>query len=527
MKKAIRYLRYSHDGQSQHSIPRQDMITADWSKYHDTIITDTFIDEGYTARTFDRPDITKLFTFIKQNYHGIEYLLVAELTRFSREAGDAINMVKQIQSKYGIRIVSCGRGAIYDCHDHNSFFMMGLEFLLGNSENIKRQNDINGGIYTAKAKEGRWIQGGPAPFGYKKEGIDKDRHLVIDPQAAAIIRFIYDAYLKNTPIYCIAYDAKQMGMKRTGNSIINDILTNPLYAGMLKVKPYKEMPGGLFPGKHEAIIDAATWQRVQDKINAKPGTRISIADEMPLRGVLHCSNGKLLTGAPSKNRIGKYYYYYKCQPVCCKTNISVSKAHEQLTQALGYMSLPAHIITAIRKKSAEEIESRTKDDAKLIMQKRTQLSTAEVQLKNVEEKWINNQLAYESYNRWHSDLTRTIFLLRSEVEKLNRDKNETDALLQKNIDRLQDMQQVYQLATTLQKQELLRQMFDNSLYYQSGVYRTHYIMPIFTHNLLILKQKQLLILDEPKTNSVDVEAISPLSNTIAPFLSFIQHIRVA
>jgi len=27
----------------------------------------------------------------------------------------------------------------------------GLEFLMGNSENIKRQNDINAGIYTAKA----------------------------------------------------------------------------------------------------------------------------------------------------------------------------------------------------------------------------------------------------------------------------------------------------------------------------------------------------------------------------------------
>lgn len=57
---------------------------------------------------------------------------------------------------------------------------MGLEFLLGNSENIERQSDINGGIYTAKAIIGKWIHGGSPPFGYKKEGIGDERHLVIN-----------------------------------------------------------------------------------------------------------------------------------------------------------------------------------------------------------------------------------------------------------------------------------------------------------------------------------------------------------
>lgn len=51
-----------------------------------------------------------------------------------------------------MKIVRANRGSIYDCSDHNSFFKMGLEFLLGNSENIKRQNDINGGIYAANKR---------------------------------------------------------------------------------------------------------------------------------------------------------------------------------------------------------------------------------------------------------------------------------------------------------------------------------------------------------------------------------------
>ncbi|MDQ1149276.1 recombinase family protein [Sphingobacterium zeae] len=154
MKKGIRYLRFSSDGQSLHSIERQDLITRQWMNNSGVEIVDTFIDEGHTARNFDRPDIKVLFDFIKKNHDQIDYLVVAELTRSSRIAGDAINMVTKIQALYDVRIVSASRGSIYDCMDHNSFFIMGLEFLMGNSENIKRQNYIDAGIYTAKAIKG-------------------------------------------------------------------------------------------------------------------------------------------------------------------------------------------------------------------------------------------------------------------------------------------------------------------------------------------------------------------------------------
>src|SRR5688572_21772336 len=109
MKKAIRYLRFSSDDQSQHSIERQDLITTSWMQQQHVTLTDTFKDEGYSAKTFDRPDIKQLFEFIKKNHRNIDYLIVSELTRFSRDAGEALSIVKQIQKDYNIRIVSAGR----------------------------------------------------------------------------------------------------------------------------------------------------------------------------------------------------------------------------------------------------------------------------------------------------------------------------------------------------------------------------------------------------------------------------------
>lgn len=500
-KKAIKYTRFSSDGQSSFSIERQDHLIDHWAQYNKVLVIDQFTDEGYTARTFDRPDIKQLFAFIQKYHQQIDYLLVAELTRFSRETGDAINMVKKIQSEYSIKIASCSRGVIYDCTDPNSFFMMGLEFLLGHSENIKRQNDINGGIYAAKT-EGKWIQGGPAPFGYRKEGAGDQRKLIIDESQATVIRFIYDAFLRNTPDYVIRLDVKEMGFSLRGNNAIKSILKNPIYNAQQYVKPYKDLPGGMYPGKWSPIVDGITWQRVQDKLNYKPRTRISVAEELPLRGVLYCHCGKLLTGAPSRSATGKYFFYYKCQGKG-HNNISAVKAHGQLQDILSLMSLPQRLIVAIRDKSEVILEDREKENRKLLMHKKNEFETVKRQVKSVEEKWINEQISFETYNRWHDELMQKRTRLKSEISRLDQDQNQVYLLLQKNLDLLSDLRYLYETAKTLHKQELLRQVFDNSLYYEKRVYRTRYIMPVFSHNAMILKQKQLLEVDTINANGTE------------------------
>ncbi len=45
--------------------------------------------------------------------------------------------------------------------------------------------------------------------------------------------------------------------------------------------------------------------------------------------------------------------------------------------------------------------------------------------------------------------------------------------------------------STSEKQGLLRTVFDNRLYYQNNLYRTPYLMQIFHHILLTLKEKKL------------------------------------
>jgi hypothetical protein len=70
-----------------------------------------------------------------------------------------------------------------------------------------------------------------------------------------------------------------------------------------------------------------------------------------------------------------------------------------------------------------------------------------------------------------------------------------------NIAWLTDMRNVYQSCqTTLQKQELIRTVFDNSLYFEDHIYRTPYLIPELAHNELKMREKTLLYIEKKREN---------------------------
>ncbi len=496
MKRAIRYLRFSQLGQSNGSIERQELYTDQWIKFNSIDLVDTFVDRGKSARTFDRPDFIKLQEFISKHYKTVDYLLVDQLDRFSRDAGEAMSMVKLLQRKYGIQVVSVTEGITFDYDTPGSFFRAGLQLLLAEEDNINRSIKVKGGIYTAKAKEGRFVFKNP-PFGYRKEGERKERHLVVEETEAKIVRFVYDAYLRDVPLYKIKEKAYELGFDRKGNMAIERVLANPVYAGLLKVDAYKEYPGGLFPAIHEPVVDMTTWQMVQSKMKKPEKTRTVVDDEIPLRGVVKCHCGNPLSGAPSRGKSGKYFYYYKCR-FSKHNNISAAKAHNQLLGACELMSLSDTRVREIRNGCKAAVEIEMKANKQKVSEKKQQLEDTQEKLFSVEEKWIKNEISRDTYDRWHSTYNHTILNLKGAIERLGNDQGRAFEILEKNLDLLGDMRYVYTQADTMQKREFVSMVFDNNLYYQEGIYRTPTMMDMFTHNSLLMKEKGYLIYEKKR-----------------------------
>ena len=493
-KRAIRYLRFSDKKQSENSIERQRVVTDHYIEFHKINLVDTFIDRGKSAKTFDRPDFIKLQEFIGLYHKNVDYLLVDQMDRFSRDAGEAMSMVKTLQSKYGIQIISVSEGIEFDYNTPGSFFRAGLQLLLAEEDNINRSIKIRSGLYSKKTKEGKFVFG-ISPFGYKKIGEPRDRRLIIDEREAKIVRFIYEAYLKNVPLYLIKQKAAEMGLDRKGNMIVERILTNAVYAGLIKAEPYKEHPGGLFPGIHEPIIDMISWKMVQSKFTRPAKTRTIVNDELPLRAILKCHCGNVVTGAASRGKSGQYFYYYKCR-FSKHNNISAKKAHIQFDTALELMSLPKKSVKKIRDRANQEIEKEVENNRKGLANKKAELAGEQEMLYAVEEKWIRNEIDQETYRRWYLKYKTNIDDLEIAIARLGTNHGEAYKILNNRLDAFTDIKSVYHEFDTLEKREFIELVFDSNLYYENGMYRTPTMMNLLSINYL--KMRELGVMDVDK-----------------------------
>ena len=106
---------------------------------------------------------------------------------------------------------------------------------------------------------------------------------------------------------------------------VNDLLTRSLYAGYIDVPKWGIT---LQPAKHEALVDFATWSRVQDRLNdqTKAPTRKDINADFPLRGFVTCACcDEPMTSCWSTGRSRKYPYYMCDTKGCPEYRKSVRK----------------------------------------------------------------------------------------------------------------------------------------------------------------------------------------------------------
>ncbi len=195
------------------------------------------------------------------------------------------------------------------------------------------------GIRNAKEK-GRYL--GRAPYGYKNVIDDTKRNLIeINPSQAVIVEKIFRDYITGLPAYIIYKNVRALGFNHTGKMAIQDILQNCVYAGLIKVPAYRDLPGKYVKGLHEPIISDAEFWLVQNMFNsAKRRTRVQPAEDFPLRGVLKCWCGKSMTAGWTKGR-RQYYLYYRCTEHT-SYNLKGEMLHEHFAKVLKALSFPPH-----------------------------------------------------------------------------------------------------------------------------------------------------------------------------------------
>lgn len=523
--KAIRYQRISDKDQSNFSISGQGDIIATYCSKNNIEIVNTFIDEGESAKNFDRPDWKELEQFVKTNHAAVDLLIVAKFDRFSRNIAEALQMIEMLENRYHIRVIS----AMEPISMHPSspyYFQIRSQILLsGNVELLIIKDRTKFGMHHA-LKAGRYVSKAPIGYTNSRDATNKPL-IIINPPKAELIKQVYDRFLSGQNIETIRRAMKESGLVIAGNSGVQEILQNPVYMGYVKVPAYYEDPGGMVKAIHEPIIEESKWWQANGMLNRKI-TRHSASAEFPLRGVLRCYCGRNITAANSKGR-RQYFGYYKCNHHT-GANFSSKKLHAQMDELLKELSLPKFHIEYLQQKIVDNINNELKQAQGRIMEQQQQLSEIEKKIDNLEEKFFSNDIDRPTFTKWKMRYHTDQQIIQQRLADLRRPGSETLEQYSATIGRLSDLHWLYHQGTTEQQQAFVRLVFNSQLYYQHSSYRTPWILPVFAAKEQTLKEKGLLIIDHQTSKADELKECAPhrtIIEHLPAFLQLISTIKVA
>lgn len=278
------YIRVSTQEQANegYSIGEQKERLEKYTEAHDWIIYKVYTDPGFSGGSTDRPGLQQLIKDVKNK--KVDKVLVYKLDRLSRSQKDTLYLIEDIFLKNGVDFVSMTEN--FDTSTPFGIAMVGILSVFAQLEREKIKERMQLGL-DARAKEG-YYHGGPyAPIGY--DYIDGE--LIINEYEALQIRKIYELASTGLPIYSVyKYMRDHNYTHKYGkwtDSAIRSVLTSIIYTGQIQWK------GEIYPGRHEAIMDIETFNKMQHhilnrdvgKFSKHPFQRTTL-----LGGIIFCGN---------------------------------------------------------------------------------------------------------------------------------------------------------------------------------------------------------------------------------------------
>jgi site-specific DNA recombinase len=507
--KAVGYVRISDADQSHNSIEDQHIRITEYCTRNNISLEKIFTERGKSAFTFNRPEWKSLENYLRKN-KDVQFLIVKHIDRFSRaELLDALIKIDEIENKLKVKIVSIEDPINQNSSDLGVQLMRTIKLLFSNNELNRIKERTNDGIYRSLSN-GRFCN--RAPIGYKNSNDHEGKPLLkIDEERAEVIRKIFKWYNEGKEIVEVKRLAIDAGLTRKGRSVIQEILDNPVYAGMIRVPAYKGKPEKIVKGLHAPIISEHSFYTAQQRLHQK-GIKIQKREEVPLRGILHCHCGRKMTAGNSRGRNGTYYWYYLCETH--KKNLSAKKLHAQLYAVLDELSIQEERIEWYKSKILESIEQKYANKGGAIMKAKLELQKAQQKINATQEKYLlQPDISPEVYAKVMTDLKVQETRWQEEIAKLNTNAQAYYKAIDDVLPKLNNVRESF-LGWPLHQQQLfLNMVFRESLSYADGVYRTTFINPLFADKVLILKEKGLLVVEQSSLKT-DVSPISAGNRTL-------------
>ncbi len=349
--KAAAYIRLSKEDKNKtesDSVVTQKEIVKEYLKLHPDIeLVDFYVDDGFTGTDFDRPGFRRLQEDVISG--KVNCVIVKDLSRFARNAAGSGNYIDDFFVRHRVRFISINNSLDTMSGEMNAAtrcITVGVTNVLNESVSAATSVNVRGSL-NVRRNNGDFI-GSFASYGYLKD--PEDRHkLIIDEEAAAVVRMIFEKFVSGVSIYEITHQLNEMGLpnpsaykKQKGmnyrhpsgkitdgmwpESSVRRILKNEMYIGNMvqgkntklsyKIKQCVAVPKEdwyVVKGTHEPIIDTETFEKAQSLFNHN--IRRSSDEKEPdlFAGFVKCADCRRVMGKKSNDNNGRTYHYYRCE----------------------------------------------------------------------------------------------------------------------------------------------------------------------------------------------------------------------
>ncbi|WP_082706605.1 recombinase family protein [Flavobacterium sp. TAB 87] len=425
--------------------------------------------EDHSAKTFNRPQWKKFLVDVKKYKNKINLVLFMKWDRFSRNAGDAYQMINLLR-KLGVEPQAIEQPL--DLSVPENKMMLAFYLAAPEVENDRRALNTFQGLRRGK-KEGRHM--GMAPYGYaNKITEDGKKYIAIVPDKATKLIWIFEQIARNVFSTESIYQMAKVKGLLISKSNLWIILRNPLYCGKIVVPQYRDEEAKWVNGQHEAIISEGLFYRVQDVLDSKARTyrpKIKTIENFPLRGFFLCPQcGQKLTGSKCKGR-SKYYYYYHCNKDCkwrvnaeiankiFKEHLNKFKPLEAVKKLYMAVLLEGHrehtgVVASEKKKSLEQI---------VVYEKK--LSVARNLL-------VTEKIDAEDYNLMKVEYNAIINQIEKQIVNTDDDRSNIECLTNSGLENLLKLGEAFENGALADSREMIGLIFPENFTFLESKFQT-------------------------------------------------------
>ena len=352
---AALYIRLSKEDESEgpsQSVQNQESLLREFVQQHRLSVHDTYIDDGWSGTSFDRPAFQRMITDIEEK--KVNMVITKDLSRLGRDYILTGHYMERYFPEHRVRYISLldgiDTGVDSTANDITPFrAIMNDMYAKDISKKIKS-------VKRDKQRKGQFIGGKPV-YGYKMHPTEKNK-IVIDEEVAPVVRRIFALALSGMSCRNIAALLNQEGVPTpatyanlpvarpgpyTGlwsSERISDMLQNETYLGNMvqgrsvkisykSKKCLKQDPANwvVVEGTHEPLVDAETFRKVRMLVNSRKHTRSRTYDFL-LKGLIFCHEcGYPLAVLNRKNARGEDVLYFVCRTYQRFTKAGVCTCH--------------------------------------------------------------------------------------------------------------------------------------------------------------------------------------------------------